>query len=81
MSNRRFCARPGAYSIVLQAAGPDSSGCFGCLHGVETGSIVKKRVPIDSNAFIWNMRTARRVAAASIALPANICATPIKRLR
>jgi hypothetical protein len=68
------CRHLGVHAVALSTSRPGF--LLGCPHGAESRLTVKERVPIDSNTFIWTMRRAGRLVAASPALPANACMTP-----
>jgi hypothetical protein len=70
---------PAIRPVVLPAAGPDSTGCFGCLHGAKGSPTVKELVSINSNTFIWTMRSVRRSTVPSPTLTANNCTTPMQK--
>ena len=81
VTTRGFWNCPGVHAVVLPTCDSGSLRCPDCPRCTEIHSTVKEMVPIGSNAFIWNVRSAWRVVAASPALSANTCTTRWRRIR
>ena len=76
---RGACERPGTHAVVPSPVRTRAVQSLGCPHGTETRPTVKAMVLHDRDANIWTMRSAGRVVAASPALLANACTSPLQR--